>query len=920
MQDLSQILLAAQSPDATARNSAEQQIASLEASDAGGFFQALSAHLSNESNALVERKLAGTSAYTPFVWKSVEIRSAFIPARHARLRRSHRVSPRHNTGLILKNALDSRDVAKKEQQAKRWLSLDSGSRTLTKHALLAGLGAAELDIGHTAALVVAKLAAIEIPKNLWPELIPGLLEGAAAKSVAGADPAAAGRRQSSIELLGYICEELALFEEDYLNEEMVNAILTGVVTAMNPEEASMDLRCVATKALTNALEFSANNFKREAERDYIMQMLCHGTTAADPRVREASWECLVRVAENFYECLPTYISAIFALTEKAMNDEVEGVMMQSLEFWSTVADEELEISFNVMDGKADSSHHFIETALDQLVPLLLAQLTKQEEIADEGTWNGALAAGAALSLAATVAKDRIVPIVMPYVQGNIQKKGSVEDWRFREAATFAFGCILDGPQPEALGDLARAGLEFMLNALTDENPLVKNTTAWCLGRIFEFVHGQLHPPLIDEGEQLERVVQTLLHSLGDELYIAEKVCYAISKLASGYANSDRSPMTKWFQLVVGKLLETSSRGASEVGQSNIQIQAFAAINEVVSASTADASPIIVQLTGVMTQNIASMVQVAPTSQEAAEQQLETLNLLCGVTSAIITKLYEAGARDVQSFDADSVMQALLAVFACREGYVPEEAMLAVGALTYVTGKDFGRYMQAFYPFLEQGLQQTREWQTCNITLGILSDICRALEEGFAPYCDRIMHILIRSLDDPEVPKAVKPSILGSFGDIAIAIEDNFVKYVGAAAPPLQAAAEMSIHMAKSVAPDDEDEIDYVNSLRQNILDAWSGMYNGLSKQAVNQHLKPFTESIIFYIQTIAEDKTHEDNNVLNRAVGVLGDAAANIEGIGMVFQQKPFVRAFLQHCQTIPGLDEKSEWSLRMVDAALAQS
>ena len=70
-----------------------------------------------------------------------------------------------------------------------------------------------------------------------------------------------GRRQSSIELLGYICEELALFDEDYLSEEMVNAILTGVVTAMNPEEKSMDLRCVATKALTNALEFSARKLQ-----------------------------------------------------------------------------------------------------------------------------------------------------------------------------------------------------------------------------------------------------------------------------------------------------------------------------------------------------------------------------------------------------------------------------------------------------------------------------------------------------------------------------------------------------------------------------------------------------------------------------------------------------------------------------------
>ena len=821
----------------------------------------------------------------------------------------------YTTGLVLKNALDSRDAAKKEQQAARWLSLDPSVRAHTKQALLAGLGATELDIGHTAALVIAKLAAIEIPKSLWPELLPGLLEGAGKKEDPASMPSTSlGRRQSSIELLGYICEELALFDEDYLSEEMVNAILTGVVTAMNPEEKSMDLRCVATKALTNALEFSAENFRREAERDYIMQMVCHGTEAGDARVREASWECLVRVAEHFYDKLPKYIAAIFSLTEKAMQDEVEGVMMQALEFWSTVADEELELSFDVLDGKEDSSFHFIEHSLNQLVPLLLAQLTKQEEIADEGTWNGALAAGAALSLAATVAKDPIVGIVMPYVTENIQKKGSVEDWRFREAATFAFGCILDGPNPQALGDLARSGLEFMLQALADENPLVKNTTAWCLGRIFEFVHGQLSPPLIPD-DQLARVVQTLLHSLGDELYIAEKVCYAISKLASGYADLDQSPMTQWFQMVVGKLLETSARGATEAGQSNIQIQAFAAINEVVSASTSDASPIIAQLTGVVTQNIASMVQQSPHSQEAAEQQLETLNLLCGVTSAIITKLYSAGDRGVQSFDADNVMQALLAVFSCREGYVPEEAMLAVGALTYVTGKDFGRYMQAFYPYLERGLQQTSAWETCLITLGILGDICRALEDGFVPYCDSIMRILTRSLEDPEVPKAVKPSILAAFGDIAIAIGDNFVQYLPVAAPPLQAAAEMSIHLAKSA--EDEDEVDYVNSLRQNILDAWSGMFNGLSKQAIDQNLKQFTEAIIYYVQTIAEDTNHQDLNVLNRAVGVLGDAAANISGIGMLFQQKPFVRVFLEDCQTKPGLDEKSEWSLKMVDNAM---
>ena len=419
------------------------------------------------------------------------------------------------------------------------------------------------------------------------------------------------------------------------------------------------------------------------------------------------------------------------------------------------------------------------------------------------------------------------------------------------------------------------------------------------------------------------VVQTLLNSLQDELYIAEKVCYAISKLASGYSESNPSPMTQWFETVVGKLLETSARGAAEVGQSNIQIQAFAAINEIVSASSPDASHIVAQLIGVVTQHIQAIVQVSPTTQEASEQQLETLNLLCGVTSAIITKLYRAGDQGIQfaKDNADGIMTALLAVFACRQSYVPEEAMLAVGALTYVTGKGFGRYMEYFYPFLEKGLQQVQDWQTCLITLGILGDVCRAMEEDFAPYCPSIMQILTRSLDDPEVPKAVKPSILASFGDIAIAIGDTFVNhsgvgYLGVVAPPLQAAATMSIEMARNMGDNDE-EIEYVNSLRQNILDAWSGMFNGLTKQAVDQNLKQYAEFIVYFVETIAADGAHEDLNVLNRAVGALGDLAANITGIGVIFQQKPYVKVFLEHCQTKPGLDEKAHWALKMVEASM---
>ena len=206
-------------------------------------------------------------------------------------------------------------------------------------------------------------------------MIPQLLKNAEAGS-------SEGLRQSSIEVLGYICEELAAFQDDYLDEATVNAILTGVVSSMRPEEVNMDLRYVATKALTNALDYAEGNFEREQERNYIIEMVCHGTSARDPKVREAALECFVRVAENYYQHLPTYIATIFQLKETAMNDEVEGVAMQALEFWSTVADEEFECLLDVKEGKENKSFFFIGNALNQLVPLLLNQLTKQDELAD----------------------------------------------------------------------------------------------------------------------------------------------------------------------------------------------------------------------------------------------------------------------------------------------------------------------------------------------------------------------------------------------------------------------------------------------------------------------------------------------------------------------------------------------------------
>jgi importin subunit beta-1 len=51
---------------------------------------------------------------------------------------------------------------------------------------------------------------------------------------------------------------------------------------------------------------------------------------------------------------------------------------------------------------------------------------------------------------------------MPFVTANIAKQGSPEDWRWREAATFAFGSIVEGPSPANLVPMVQQAMPFLL--------------------------------------------------------------------------------------------------------------------------------------------------------------------------------------------------------------------------------------------------------------------------------------------------------------------------------------------------------------------------------------------------------------------------------------------------------------------------
>ncbi|XP_028798892.1 importin subunit beta-1-like [Neltuma alba] len=866
--EVTQILLNAQAVDGSVRKQAEENLKQFQEQNLPSFLFSLAGELANDEKPAESRKLAG---------------------------------------LVLKNALDAKEQHRKIELVQRWLSLDSTVKAQIKGFLLRTLSSPSLDARSTAAQVVAKVAGIELPHKQWPELIESLLSNIPQHP--------APTRQATLETLGYVCEEVS---PDVVDQDHVNKILTAVVQGMNSSETNNDVRLAAIQALYNALGFAQANFSNDMERDYIMRVVCEATLSPELRIRRAAFECLVAIASTYYEKLAPYMQDIFNITAKAVKEDEEPVALQAVEFWSSICDEEIDILEEYggdFSGDSDiSCFYFIKQALPALVPMLLETLLKQEEDQDqdEGAWNIAMAGGTCLGLVARTVGDDIVPLIMPFIEENITKP----DWRQREAATYAFGSILEGPSPDKLVPLVNVALNFMLTALMkDPNNHVKDTTAWTLGRMFEFLHGSaLETPIITQAN-CQQIITVLLQSMKDVPNVAEKACGALYFLAQGYedAGSSSSPLTPYFQDIVQALLTVTHR--EDAGESRLRTAAYEALNEVVRSTADESAPTVVQLVPLIVMELHQYLEKQNLSTD--ERQNELPGLLCGCLQVLIQKLgsYEPTKFHFMQY-ADQMMALFLRVFASRSATALEEAMLAIGALAYASGPDFAKYMPEFYKYLEMGLQNFEDYQVCAITVGVVGDVCRALEEKILPYCDGIMTQLLKDLSSNQLHRSVKPPIFSCFGDIALAIGENFEKYLLYAMPMLQSAAELSAHTSGA----DDDMIEYTNSLRNGILEAYSGIFQGFKGSPKTQLLMPYAPYILQFLDSLYMAKDMDDV-VTKTAIGVLGDLADTLgSSAGPLIQQSVSSKDFLKECLSSDDhlIKESAEWAKLAISRSIS--
>ncbi|KAK0363409.1 karyopherin Kap95 [Friedmanniomyces endolithicus] len=812
--DVNQVLEATLAADAATRTQAETQLTQAAEADFQGYLTTLSRELANEQ-------------------ASPQVRMA--------------------AGLALKNSFTARDYVRLKEVQNRWeTQIDPSVKTQVKDYALQTLSSSDNRAGLSAAQFIASIAAIELPREQWPQLMGILVE-----NVGSGNPRT---KQSSLTTIGFICES----EDQDLRDSLAahsNAILTAVVQGARKEEPNNDIRNAAITALGDSLEFVRTNFENEGERNYIMQVICEATQADDNRIQQGAYGCLNRIMALYYEKMRFYMEkALFGLTIQGMKNDEEDVAKLAVEFWCTVCEEEISIEDDNSQAEGTESlrpyFNFARVATQEVVPVLLELLAKQDEDAAEDEYNVSRAAYQCVQLWAQAVGSNTVAPVLSFVEANLRS----EDWHYRDAAVSAFGAIMEGPDEKVLEPLVKQALPVLINMMNDSSVHVKDSAAYALGRVCEAV-----PDAIDPSTHLQPLISALFTGLSSHPRMASSCCWALMNLADRFAGEPGHPtnaLSQHFQASVQHLLQVT-----ESTQDNqLRTAAYEVLNAFVTNAANDSVAMVASLSDVIIERLHKTIpmqqQVVSVEDRLTLQEIQTS--LTSVVIAIIQRL----EKEVMP-RADGIMQLLLSLLQSLgpKSSVPDTVFAAIGALASAMEGDFEKYMQAFSPFLINALNSQDEPQLCAIAIGLVSDITRALESKVQPFCDSFMNNLLNNLRSTSLGNQFKPAILQCFGDIAQAIGGQFETYLSVVGQVLQQAAGIS---AQGENVGSFEMLDYIVSLREGIVDAWSGIINALRAGNNTSLLQPYIESIFQLLQTVYQDPNRTEA-LLRSSMGVIGD-------------------------------------------------
>lgn len=121
-----------------------------------------------------------------------------------------------------------------------------------------------------------------------------------------------------------------------------------------------------------------------------------------------------------------------------------------------------------------------------------------------------------------------------------------------------------------------------------------------------------------------------------------------------------------------------------------------------------------------------------------------------------------------------------------------------------------------------------------------------------------------------------------------------------------------------MVPVEDDFIDYNNELRLGILDAYSGIMQGMGPNKCEQYLKNEVPGLVEFASSIGAE-ADPDSSVAKSTVNMLGDVCSVMAGVGPLLRSSPRQEwlKLVSSCKESSLIQEDCEWAMQQIEVAM---
>ena len=738
---------------------------------------------------------------------------------------SEKKEVRQISATIIKNMVNSKEYTEK------WFQLQEYLKKIIKDNILSTLASQDIDIRKAAALSLAGICKIEIPRGQWLNLFDILINTSQNENLY--------IQLSSLTTLEYIYEEI---KQGNIPNETVANLLNTYYSLLMKDNSDPQLYLATLNSVNKFLPF-INDFTNDSNsKIQFYDLIEKYVLNSNEKIREAALKIFIDISKIYYDSLQDYIDKIFNFTKKIIENDIETNKILCIYLWFTIGNEE-DYRMNVINEVRKPTYCFIQKYYQALGEICLKYIVTDCYDNDEYTLSKACFE--LLCIMSRCCQFNFIQDMIKYIADNINN--TVEKLKY--SALNVFCAIIFTIHKESFYSIVKDSLVTVSEILLQNiYPLhFKKLCAFIMKNITQEFANELINDHIYFDKMIELFLNLIKISSPEVLFIIIQSLNNLCKKVNWTENDKSNILSKNMKKLCELLLTLSSNINLLKPDNNIICAIFFLLGTLGERSALDVKNDMIDLFKLLS----NMFQTTLNSQNIPDILIR--NSYQEYLSSCLCGFLTTGKGDMQS--AANLLHNIIKSFKVRNDLY-DEGMTLIGSIALYTRNNFSTVMEFVSPYLINGLRSIDSPSLCKASILCLSDIINALGNT-NKYINDFLPLIMNILSNEQIDRNLKPLCFNIISDLyiwcpneAFKSFNNIMKILGSAIQATQIKFDEN--------SEKENCIHFID-LREHILETLTCIFSAVKDLDKIKEFIPYVECIVNYINFIANDYANSIN-------------------------------------------------------------